>query len=68
MKFYIVVCRIAFDDEDTAFVLHLPSSREAVKEAERMLRQDDAENENEFVLSYVFECATPPVELHNPND
>lgn len=64
MDWYIVVARLAHDDEDTLLTLQADSQEHAIKEAEVELREGDEDEEGErreFYLNYVMLCgATEP--------
>jgi hypothetical protein len=62
---WIVTCRIAFDDEDSFFILDAPTEADAVRGAEQELRGerqmdgDDATDDTDqpdFYVNYVFDC------------
>ena len=65
MTWYIVVARLAFDDEDSLAILQAASADAASDEVKRQMREDeddDPEDEpRDFYLNYVVECATEPV-------
>lgn len=64
LSYYIVVCRLCFDDEDSAYVLRCANESEAMSRAEHILREEvdasgndpSSDDYREFVLNYIFDC------------
>lgn len=64
---WIVTCRLAFDDEDNAYILAAPTAEEAMREAESRMRDDEDTDQaegraveddepREFFVLWVFDC------------
>ena len=64
MKWFIVVCRIPHDDEDSLFIFQAEDGEAAVERAKEELEVEDSDpdplGDATFYLNYVVECDTEP--------
>lgn len=64
MKWWIVTCRIAYDDEDSIYIGQHETQDQAEEAAEAMLRNDD-NKDLDFYINYVITCDTQPTMVSN---
>lgn len=58
---WIVIARLAYDDEDGIYIFQADSKDDAVRRAEHERRGDDDDfDDREFYLNYVVRCESKP--------
>lgn len=63
MKWYIVVGRQAFDDEDTILIFHKPNESAAERAfTAHLIEQSEHESLEDYpvIINYVIECMSEP--------
>ena len=60
MSWFVIMGRIAGDDEDTVAILQAPSKDYAIAAFEAELMEGDPDNEGEIIVNAVIQCDTEP--------
>ena len=63
---YIIQCRLLFDDEDCLIHVEAENDKSAFEQAEVIMREEDEDNDKEFIVQGHAKFATPPLKvIHN---
>lgn len=65
MKFYIITCRLAFDDEDSLYIIRADSADAATADAQQQMREEHNDPTNDFYVNYVVECDHEPTVIQS---
>lgn len=69
MKWYVITCRILFDDEDSIYIVEAQDEKTALEKAVAQLYEEDGrpmpttkeDDENDgYLINHVVECDTEP--------
>jgi len=66
-SWWVVTCRVAFDDEDSLYILRADDEQTAMAKAERTIREEnETQPEEDVFILHVVRCATEPIHVRAP--